>query len=105
MKKLEKMFKYVNRELFGNMLDTPYFFWIDPDQTLYAFMIDGYCERHKGHYYIGITKDLTNTEMFDTMVHEMIHQHLMETKDYDGHGKPFKKMCRKAIEEFYWRTL
>jgi hypothetical protein len=105
MKRLEKMFHYINRELFGYKLDMPHLFYIDPNQTLYAFVIDGYCERHKGYYTIGITKGLTKTNTFDTMVHEMIHQHLMETKDYEGHGKPFKKMCRKAIEEFYWRNL
>jgi hypothetical protein len=104
-KTLEKIFNYVNRELFGDTLDMPLLFFINPNQTVYAFVIDGYCERHNGLYTIGITRGLTDTNTFDTMVHEMIHQHLMETKDYEGHGKPFIKMCRKAIEEFYWETL
>ena len=104
-KHLRKMFDYVKRELFDGMLDPPRLFFISPSQTTYPFAIDGYCEHNEGHFTIGVTKGLTKNETFDTIVHEMIHQHLIETKHYEGHGKPFKKMCRKAIDTFYYNML
>ena len=109
MKKLKKMHKYINRHLFDNMLDMPELRYLNNADMfrIWPVPFDGIFIGNQGDDYcfIGIHKDLTKTEPFDTMVHEMIHQHLIEKSNYEGHGKPFKKMCRKAIEEFYWRTL
>lgn len=102
LKTLKKMHKYINKYMFDDLLDTPNFVIIDPEQTLYAFGIDGYCENAgDGNFMIGITKFLTTPMAFDTMVHEMIHQYLMEFKNYSGHGKKFKKQCRKGVDIFY----
>ena len=106
IKTLKKMFNYINQEVFENMLDMPKIILIDPKQSLFAFGLDGYCEQiKKRHFVIGITNHLTMQNTFDTMVHEMIHQYLMEFNGYSGHGKPFKKMCRNAVDTLYWRML
>ena len=104
-KTLKKMFHYINRELFDDMLDMPEFFWIPKNQKIYPFEIDGFCEVVKGHFMIGITKGQGLNGTFDTLAHEMMHQHLVETKNYEGHGKPFIKMCEKGIDEFYYNML
>ena len=108
-KTLKKMFKFINRELFDNMLDMPYLAVLSSKQTkkLHPVPIDGIFIGNQGDDYccIGIHKDLTKNQAFDTMVHEMIHQHLIDKFDYAGHGKRFKKMCRKAIDTFYYNVL
>ena len=106
-KKLVKMFRYINRELFDDFLDMPYIFALTNKQCkqMWPEPIDGIFVRDKTDVCIGIHKHLTNNEAFDTMVHEMIHQYLVETKNYWGHGKKFKKMCRKAIDIFYYNML
>ena len=105
IKTLKKMHKFINENMFDGLLDMPNFVIIDPEQSLFAFSIDGYCEMHKGHFIIGITNFLTTENTFDTMVHEMIHQYLMEFKGYSGHGKKFKKWCKKGIDIFYPNML
>ena len=106
IKMLKKMFDFINEHMFDNFLDKPYFLIIDHEQSLFAFVIDGYCENVKGrHFMIGITNHLTIKNAFDTMVHEMIHQYLMETKEYGKHGKPFKKLCQKGVDIFYPKML
>jgi hypothetical protein len=109
MKRLEKMHNYINRRLFNSKLDMPYLQYLNNADMfrLWPVPFDGLYIGNQGdsQVFIGIHKDLTKTEQFDTLVHEMIHQYLIEKSDYEGHGKPFKKMCRKAIEEFYWRML
>jgi hypothetical protein len=109
VKRLEKMFDYINRELFGYKLDTPYIHVLTTKQCKtvggveFDGIITGTCGKQDFH--IGIHKDLTDTQAFDTMVHEMIHQHLIMKCDYQKHGKKFKKMCRKAIDTFYYNVL
>jgi hypothetical protein len=106
--KLKKMFNYINQELFDNMLDTPLLHVLSNKESrkLWTIPIDGICiPFYPEGYAIGIHEDLTDTEAFDTMTHEMIHMHLMEKNKYSGHGKPFKKMCRKAIDTFYYEVV
>ena len=106
-KTLKKMFRYINRELFDDMLDMPYLTVLSSKQTkkLHPIPIDGICIPQKDYFWIGIHKDLTKTQAFDTMVHELIHIDLITRKGYWGHGKPFKKMCRKGIDTFYYKML
>ena len=107
-KTLKKMFRYINQELFDNMLDMPMLHVLTSKQAkkLWHVPIDGICiPFKKGGYAIGIHNDLTYTQAFDTMTHEMIHIALMDKNGYSGHGKPFKKMCRKAIDTFYYNVL
>lgn len=107
-KTLKKMFKYINQELFDNMLDMPYMAVLsskDCKKIWPDYDIDGICVPAGQDYFIGINKDLTATQAFDTMLHEMIHIHLMEKNGYSGHGKPFKKMCEKGIDTFYYNML
>jgi Zn-dependent peptidase ImmA (M78 family) len=56
---------------------------------------------HDDKYIIFITKEQNTTEIFDTMIHELIHVYLMEKTGYSGHGKPFKKICQRATEIYY----
>ena len=108
MKRLEKMFKYINLHLFDGMLDMPELYMYNEDmmELFGGQPCDGICSRSdKDHYFIAICKGMSDNQTFDTLLHEMIHQHLVTTQKYWKHGKPFKKMCRKAIEEFYWRIL
>lgn len=114
-KDLKKIFKYINRELFDNMLDMPYLYMLSSNDCKKIWKkeaIDGICvpqvvigEKRPSWYFIGVHKELTKTQIFDTMVHEMIHMHLVEKFNYNGHGKKFKKMCRKAIDTFYYNML
>lgn len=107
LKMLEKMFDYINAEMFDNILDKPYLHVLTKKQAraLWPEPIDGICVPIKDWYFVGIHKDLTKNEAFDTMVHEMIHMYLMDKCNYSGHGKKFKKACRKAIDIFYYNML
>ena len=107
VKHLEKMFKYINREMFDNMLDMPYLAVLSSKQCkkLWPVPIDGICCPIKDWYFVGIHKSLTKTQAFDTMVHEMIHMDLMDNHGYSGHGKKFKNACRNAIDIFYHNML
>ena len=106
-KKLKKMFKFINREMFDSRLDMPHLFMLSSKQCkrLHPIPIDGICIPTQNGYFIGIHKDLTKTEVFDTLVHELIHIDLIMRKGYWEHGKPFKKMCRKGIDIFYHKML
>ena len=104
-KTLKKMFKYINRELFDDELDKPKFFFIPKNQKVYPFEIDGYCLGSDRQYIVGLSEGLTTQNYFDTLAHEMMHMHLIETKGYEGHGKPFLKLCEKGIDTFYYKML
>jgi hypothetical protein len=108
-KRLEKMFNYINRELFAYELNIPYIHVLTNKQCkkLWHVPIDGIITGTSGKndFHIAIHKDLTNNEAFDTMVHEMIHQHLIMKYDYGKHGKKFKKVCQRAIDMFYYKML
>lgn len=109
IKTLKKMHKFINRELFDNMLDMPYLYLYNKAEMfkLWPVPFDGMFIGNQGDDYcaIGVYKGLTKNETFDTMVHEMIHQYLIDKHDYEGHGKKFKKMCKKAIDTFYYGVL
>ena len=104
---MRELFDYINFELFNLALDMPEFMVMSNKMAkrIWPISIDGICIPDNDTYIIAIHKDLTKNEFFDTMVHELIHIKLMDKNGYSGHGKPFKKWCRKAIDTFYWRNL
>lgn len=106
-KYMQELFDYINLELFDLALDLPEFMVMSKKQCkqIWPEPIDGICVPDNDTYIIGIHKGLSKNEFFDTMVHEMIHIKLMDKNGYSGHGKPFKKWCRKAINTFYWKIL
>ena len=106
-KTLKKMFKYINRELFDDMLDMPEFYLYNETEmkSLFDFEFEGLCVPHKGHYLLGFKNDLTTQNYFDTLAHEMMHMHLVSECNYYGHGSPFLQLCEKGIDTFYWRIL
>ena len=105
------MFNYINQELFDDMLDMPKFYLYNEEEMKNFFEFgdnfefEGFVSKFWEHYFIGLKDDLTKQNYFDTLVHEMIHMHLIEKSGYTGHGKPFIKMCEKAIDILYWRIL
>ena len=107
IKMLKKMFKYINRELFDDMLDMPLFYLYTEKEMkkVYKFEFEGLCVPIGDNYLLGIHKDLTKQNTFDTIVHEMIHMELMNSDSYSGHGKPFLKLCEKGIDTFYHNML
>ena len=108
-KTLKKMFRYINQELFDNMLDMPMLYLYNKKEMKkvyqFDFVFEGLCVPIGDHYLIGIKNDLTKQNTFDTMAHEMMHIALMDKNGYSKHGKPFKKMCEKGIDTFYYNML
>ena len=106
-KTLKKMFRYINQEFFDDMLDMPEFYLYNNKEMkkVYKFEFEGICIPVKEHFLIGIHKNLTMQNTFDTLAHEMMHIALMDKNGYSGHGKPFKKMCQDAIDTFYYKML
>lgn len=106
--KLEKMFEYINSELFSDELPTPYIYTLNYDarQKLlgnFNGVADfyGVCIPEGAAYFIGIADDSDKNETFNCMVHEMIHIWQMENKKPVGHSGWFVVWCRKAIDCFY----
>ena len=104
---MESLFNMINTRLFGDKL---------PDCTIILFngsdyltlkkmgvncLIDGLCTHDNKSWIIGIDKNLTGIDYFNTLVHEMIHVWQWETYRKMNHGTSFKTKCLKAYEEFY----
>lgn len=106
-KTLKLMFNYINRELFDGELDMPYLYSLSTKQCkqLWHVPIDGIFLLEKDKSFIGIHQDLTATQAFDTLAHEMIHQYLVTEQNDWSHGKNFRLWCLKAIDTFYYKML
>lgn len=104
---MKKMFKYINRELFDDRLDMPYIFiYTNKKMKKYGGEpVAGLCAYGDENYFIALNKNLTPKDLFDTLVHELIHIDVETRFNHSGHGKPFLKMCRKAIDIFYPEML
>lgn len=105
---LNKMFRFVNQELFDGLLDVEIVQTID-NNTFFDYDIDGVCipdfDGENWRYFIGIDETLNKTDAFNTLVHEMIHIYCMVNRNYSGHNGLFRTMTIKAVDVFYWEIL
>lgn len=101
----KQLFESINFDLFDDKLDMPTFFILDAEMCQFIDKKDPYfvgiCIPTNEGYCIGLHKELTYFEYFNTLVHELIHIYCMEKWDYSGHGKKFKKICEKAVDIYY----
>ena len=95
---LKKAFTYINERLFDDLLPMPILHLVTAEEAA-AF---GEPDTEGFFFYedmlIGIHED---SNIFDTLVHEMIHLWQFQNHKYMGHGGWFLIWSRKAIEEFY----
>ena len=95
---LKRAFNHINERLFDDLLIMPELHLVTEEEAK-AFDdvdTDGYFF-HK-MILIGVHED---SEIFPTLVHEMIHLWQYQNHKYMGHGGWFLIWSRKAIEEFY----
>lgn len=105
---MQTIFEESNFLLFDDKLPQPIFFVFN-NSTMelintflgWDFAFDGICVPNKNKYFIGVHKDLTPAEFYNTLIHELIHIELMEKYNYSGHGKKFKNKCKKILDELY----
>jgi hypothetical protein len=99
---LEKAFNHINDRLFDGLLDMPKLLLVTEEdmQALYPEYPDLI---HHGLFFYEHNVIAINDEsdIFSTLVHEMIHLWQFENKKYMGHEGWFRIWCEKAYEEFY----
>ena len=100
---LKKIFDFINERLFDDLLNVPALYLMSDEeaQELYPEYPELF---HDGLFFpdlvmIAINEDCEN--IFDTLLHEMIHLWQFQNHKYMGHGGWFLIWSRKAIEEFY----
>lgn len=100
---MQNLYQEINFQIFEDKLPEPAFFLLDDflARKLYDFPIDGICIPAANGYIIGVHIDLTPIAFYNTMVHELIHVYCMEKWNYSGHGKKFKKICKKSLDILY----
>lgn len=105
---MQKLFHYVNDELFYGMLDMPEMYTLDETyiKTIHEEWdlpeFDGVCVPEGDHYFIGMYDGLSENDFFNVFVHELIHIYCMEFhRGFSGHWGWFRVYCERAIETFY----
>ena len=99
---LKKVFHYVNNTLFDGDLEMPALVLASDEDliNIAGFEVDGIFTNEP--FMIAINED---ANIFDTMVHEMIHLWQYQNNKYMGHEGWFRVWCEKAIDLYYWRML
>jgi hypothetical protein len=95
---IEKAFRKYNALYFNNELNTPIFKLSSATRCMGMFICDKI-----GNMTIKITKafDITEKELDNTIIHEMIHQYIFEKKikDTSGHGIYWHKIARSINKD------
>ena len=105
---LQSIFEEVNFACFDDELPTPAITYMDDDMRKvitnchgYDYDFDGICiPTASGPYLIGISTGLNLVQVFNTMIHEIVHIACMEKWNYPGHGKKFKQICKHILDNY-----
>lgn len=96
-KYLEDKFHIFNEVYFHGHLSTPTFKITSAKNTLGRFVATYYRRSPKMFIYLSSYYDMAETDLDDTIAHEMIHQYIFEKgiNDTSSHGVEFQKIAAK----------